>query len=66
MNDKKCPICRKHNLFYWESVCWWCWQYLAWHDQEFGTNWCKNLILFNTFREECRECGFDPIEGIPS
>jgi len=62
---KRCPLCREHLIEDWESACWWCWQKIIWHDREFGTNWCKNLIVLNHLREECKKCGFDPIEGMP-
>jgi len=62
---KMCPVCKNRTLKSWESTCWWCWQILSWHDEEFGTNWCRELILINNFREEYRTCGFDPFEGVP-
>lgn len=62
---KMCPYCKKHVIKSFESVCWWCWQFIKFNDEHFGTNWRKHLITLNYVREECRKAGFDPFVRMP-
>jgi len=65
IQPKLCPLCKNHEIVDWESVCWWCWQFVVWHDGDFGTKWAQHLITLNIVREECRKAGFDPFMGFP-
>jgi hypothetical protein len=55
MPKKRCPICKKKEIAFWESTCDSCWNKLSSEQQ-------ANMRVFNDVREACRECGIDPIE----
>jgi hypothetical protein len=42
-DDKICPICQLNSKPEWAACCEWCWNFIGWIDELYGTDYQKRL-----------------------